>query len=265
MARPPYLSPSAWGRWEQCQQSWAFRYVEGLPDPGSIHTVHGLIVHETLDMLMSLEPDDRTTSVRDVLLEMALEHHADQIEQLKLDAGLIARWARESLETFPSTEPATPWGADVLATERRHEMVVEGVPVLLIVDRIDRKVDKLGHETALSIDYKSSRKAKMTSAIQRQMVLSAIAAEQITGLPATPEAEVRFVRVGQTRHVKTGAAARATVAEDLQRAWRQIAGAVVEDDFRVSPSPLCHFCSYQEHCPEGAREARRYRERKGIR
>jgi len=262
MSRPPWLSPSAWSTWEQCPRRWKFRYVDGLRDEGSIHTVSGRVAHAALDLLMSHPPEDRSTSLRRACLEVALESHAEEIERVGADPDTVRTWATDAVETFPVTEPGTPSSANVLHTEREHRMEVNGVPVLLIVDRIDLVPHKL-QPTALAIDYKAGARVKVDEGYKRQMVLSAMAAEEITSLPA-PRAELRFVRMGEVREVKTGPTARATVAEDLRRAWLKITEACLEDEFPARPGPLCNWCPYEQDCPDGRRAARQYRERKGI-
>lgn len=262
MSRPPFLSPSAWSTWEQCQQRWRFRYILKQPDPGSVHTVSGNIVHLALDLLMSHEPEDRTATLRRLCFETAFEQMEPEIVKVGAPIDVVRRWVQDSADTFATTEPGTPSSARVLHTERRHRMEVADVPVLLIIDRIDLVPHKM-KPTALPIDYKSGAKAKTSIGYTRQMVLSSMAAEQITGLPA-PVAELRYVRVGEVRTVRTGKAAQETVAEDLRRAWRQITSACLEDDFTVNPSPLCAWCPYESQCPQGQRAARQYRERKGI-
>lgn len=265
MSRPPFLSPSQWGTWEHCPRKWRHRYIDGLPDPGSIHTVAGKAAHLMLELFMAHEPGDRTPDLREVCLEVALEEHAEEMERLAVDPATVRRWVTESSVGFPVTEPAPPSRARVLHTEQRHTMEVNGVPVLLVLDRVDRVEDRKGVR-ALPIDYKSGAKIRVETKERRQMILSAIAAEEITGLPATPRAQLRFVRMGEVREVLTGAHARATVAEDILRTWRQITAACLEDDFEARPGALCNWCPYATNdiCPQGAREARRYRERKGI-
>lgn len=260
--RPPWLSPSAWGTWEKCPQRWRRRYVDGAPDPGSIHTVAGRISHFALDLLMSHPPEDRTNTMRRLCFDTAFEAMAHEIDEVGADRDEVRRWVNEASDTFHVTEPGVPSSARVLHTEREHRMTVNDVPVLLIVDRIDLVPTRLEPE-ALPIDYKAGAKVRTDITYTRQMVLSAMAAEEITGL-AAPRAELRYVRVGEVRSVRTGKAAQATVAEDLRRAWLQITSACLEDDFPTNPGPLCNWCPYEQDCPDGRRAARQYRERKGI-
>lgn len=264
MARPPYTSPTAWGLWEQCPRRWAKRYVEGQRDRGSVHTVHGKFVHQTLDHFMAQPAADRTGPVKSVLFELTEQDFTAEMAELEADPTQVRQWATQCMAGVSACEPSVPMKADVLATEQDVTLDVGGVPVKLVVDRIDRRVVKrsgTAAEVAVAIDYKAGAKVKVTETYRRQMVLSSIAAEQITALPA-PKAELWFVRVGETREVLTGAQARLTLTEDLQRAWRAQAAAVVDDDFPPRTSPLCAWCPFTDQCPEGARAARDYTERK---
>lgn len=264
MARPPYTSPTAWGLWEQCPRRWAKRYVEGQKDPGSVHTVHGKLVHQTLDWFMSQEPEHRTGRVKRSFFELALEDFQPEIAKVDADPVQVEQWASQCMAGVSACEPSAPFKADVLATEQEVLLEVDGVPVKLVVDRIDRRTVKAkgaAREVAVAIDYKAGAKPKVDEAKARQMILSAIAAEQLTGLPS-PKAELWFVRVGEVREVRTGAQARETLREDLKRAWRAQAAAVIDDDFEPRTSALCAWCPYTDQCPEGARAARDYHERK---
>jgi len=42
--------------------------------------------------------------------------------------------------------------------------------------------------------------------------------------------------------------------EQLKSTWDAIADACEVDDFAARPGPLCGYCSYAEHCPEGRAE-----------
>lgn len=250
--RPPYLSPSGWSTWEQCRRQWAFRYVEGhSPPDGSVSTVTGLVVHTVLDLWESHAPSDQTEVLWETLMGWSMEAHSQDLVDAGADPVQVASWSASSLAAYRE-DPFK--GGEVLHAELRHKLVVAGVPVFLIIDRVDRLADGTG----MVIDYKTGAKAKVNEGYRRQMVLSALAAEDATGMGVT-RAQLWFLRAGVVRAVPVDDKARAEVEVDLARTWRRITEACLEEDFPPAPSPLCAWCAFEHLCPEGGRVARSWR------
>lgn len=151
--RPDHFSPSAWSTWGQCPRKWKFRYLDQIPDVGTIDTVHGRIVHRALEWFMMHDPMTRTTDAKDTMLVAALDEHEEEMTAIGVVGelrDLVEKWAKESLLGSSGIEPTAPSRTKVLATEARHEFTVAGVPIVIIVDRVDLRDDG----TCVVIDYK---------------------------------------------------------------------------------------------------------------
>ncbi|MGA0204400.1 MAG: PD-(D/E)XK nuclease family protein, partial [Ilumatobacteraceae bacterium] len=60
---PAYLSPSSIGTYRDCPQKFKFSRIDGLKEPPTWATHLGTYVHDDLEHLYQLEPDDRTSDV----------------------------------------------------------------------------------------------------------------------------------------------------------------------------------------------------------
>lgn len=154
--------------------AWGFHQfrlgARALPAPvfGLDTRVRGGLLHAALAAfwrgrghadLLSMEPAARAASIA-MAIDAALDEHArTAVEPLSPRlAGLERERLAALLETWLDVE-AQRGGFRVLACEERHELVVAGLPVRVVVDRVDQLADG----RLAIIDYKSGRSASADS------------------------------------------------------------------------------------------------------
>lgn len=249
---PRRLSPSGAATFEQCPRRWRFRYVERLPDPPGVEALVGTFAHRVLELLMGRAPARRSTQearriARAVWPEVAEgEDYADL--GLSDDEARAFRWrAWQAIEGLWHLED--PAQVAVEATEEQVSVMLGDVPFRGVVDRLDREADGL-----VVSDYKSGRApaARYAPARLQQVLLyaAAIAADR-----GEQPVRAQLLYLGQ-RTVATAATPDETdgAVEQLKSTWDAIADACDVDDFAARPGPLCGYCAYAEHCPEGRAE-----------
>ncbi|MDE0163340.1 MAG: PD-(D/E)XK nuclease family protein [Acidimicrobiaceae bacterium] len=251
-SRPARLSPSGAATFEQCPRRWRFRYVDRLPDPPGEDALVGTFAHRVLELLMMRAParrskEDAKRIARAVWPEVAEDDDYRELE-LSDDEARAFRWrAWQAIEGLWRLED--PAQVEVEATEEQVSVVLGDVPFRGVVDRLEREADGL-----VVSDYKSGRAptARYAPARLRQVLLYAAAIAEETG---EQPVRAQLLYLGQ-KTVATASTPDETggVVEQLKSTWDAIADACEVDDFAARPGPLCGYCSYAEHCPEGRAE-----------
>lgn len=254
-APPQRLSPSGASTFEQCPRRWRFRYVERLPEPPGLEALVGTFAHRVLELLMQREPprrikDEAKRIARATWPELAGGEDYRDLE-LSDDQAREFRWrAWRAIEGLWHLED--PVAVEVEATEEQVSVTLGDVPFRGVVDRLEREDDGL-----VVSDYKSGRAPTARHAPERlqQVLLYAAAVAEETG-----EQPVRAQLLYLGQRIVATAVTPVEIGDAvgrLQSAWRSIADACEADDFPAQPGPLCGYCAYAEHCPEGQAENRR--------
>jgi len=247
---PVSLSPSRVAGFTQCPLQFRFTSIQKLPDPPSIHTTKGTLVHRALELLFALPAAERT-------LAAALEAHAatrteyadhpdvtgleldeEQTEQMWADtAGLVERYFE--METPSEIEPE---GLELSLQATMGEFTLRG-----IIDRLERAPDG----SLVISDYKTGKSPPDNLADTRMNSMMLYAWLCLQHFGSIPSAlRLMYLRDGVV-HVKVPDErgvefhAKRTVA-----VWKAIAGACTTGDFRPKRSALCGSCSYRKWCPE---------------
>ena len=254
-ARPRHLSPSSASTFRQCPQRWKFRYVDKLPDPPGEAAVAGTFAHRVLEELLELAPDERTLdSAKSLAKQVWGETESDKdFEALDLDADGVRnfKWtAWRAIEGLWDLED--PKTVDLVATETEVSTEIGGVPFVGYIDRVEASADGL-----VVSDYKSGRAPgrKFSEARLEQVLLYAAALAEIHG---TPPVRARLMYLGQRIDETTVTPeAIAEVAQRLAETWEELQERSATGDFPPQPGPLCGWCAFVRHCPEGLAEVQR--------
>ncbi|MDE0653539.1 MAG: PD-(D/E)XK nuclease family protein [bacterium] len=253
--RPRHLSPSSASMFRQCPQRWKFRYVDRLPDPPGEAAVAGTFAHRVLEELLELAPDERTLeSAKSLAKQVWAETESEKdFEALDLDADGVRnfKWtAWRAIEGLWDLED--PKTVDIVATETEVSVEIGGVPFVGYIDRVEEGADGL-----VVSDYKSGRAPGRRFAEGRleQVLLYAAALAEIHG---TPPARARLMYLGQRiDEVTVTADAIAEVTRRLADTWEELQERAATGDFPPQPGPLCGWCAFVRHCPEGLAEVER--------
>jgi len=249
VALPRHLSPSSAGTFTQCPRRWRFRYVERRPEPPGEAALVGTFSHRVLELLLALEPEQRTVEAARRLARQVwpeTTRHPDyRALGLDPDAERGFRWKGwQAVEGLWAVEdPAT---VAVRDTERRVRAELDGVPFYGVVDRLDDTADGL-----VVTDYKSGAppRARYASDKLGQVLLYAAA---IAAADGEAPVRVRLLYLGATViEADADPDAVGGAVGELRATWDALVAAADRDDFPPRPGPLCGWCPHAASCPEG--------------
>jgi putative RecB family exonuclease len=247
---PTNLSPSRVESFLSCPLAFRFSSIEKLPDPPSVATTRGSLVHRALELLFLHPAPRRTPTALDRAVDDALAEYRELPDYtlLALDAEQAATFGRECRELAASyLRLEDPTQVRDIGLELRLEAPVGDLSLRGIIDRLDLDADG----ELVVTDYKTGRapspnwERKSLSGVH----FYAFLCESVFG---KRPAAIRLM------YLKSGEVITATPSEQSTRfmttrtsaVWKAVATACERDDFRPRPSALCSYCAYQRWCPE---------------
>ena len=252
---PKHLSPSSASVFRQCPQRWKFRYIDRLPDPPGEAALAGTFAHRVLEDLLSLEPQDRTMDrARALATEVWSDMQDDRdFRALELDPDGVRnfKWAAwRAIEGLWDLED--PKTVELIDTETEVSVEIGGVPFIGYIDRVESTADGL-----VISDYKSGRAPgrRFSSDRLEQVLLYAAALAELQG---TLPARARLLYLGQRiDEAEVTAENIGEVTERLAATWEELLRRSETGEFPADPGPLCGWCAFVRHCPEGLAEVER--------
>ena len=247
---PRSLSPSKVSSFRDCALAFRFTAIEHLPDPATVATVRGTLVHTALERLFwNHRPGERSPAAGAAELAGAWADLQDDADFRSLalapDRAEAFRAEAEQLVAnyFALEDPdeVTPVGVELTLEAR-----LDGVRLRGILDRLDRRPDG----ELVVVDYKTGRAPSPAYAQARMagVQLYALLCQEVLGRRPV---EVRLL------HLKEPTVLSAEPSEQGLRGqrtktlavWSAIERACRDEDFRPKTGPLCRFCRFQEFCP----------------
>jgi putative RecB family exonuclease len=246
---PTSLSPSRVQSFLSCPMAFRFASIEKIPEPPSVHTTRGSLVHRALELLFMREAPDRTATSAISCLQVAISEYLIDPEFTQL--GLTETQA----ETFFAEAEALvhaylnmedPRTIREIGLELRLEAAVGPLTLRGIIDRLE--LDAQGE--LIVTDYKTGR---APSAHYEQSSFSGVhfysfLCQAVLG---RRPAKIRLM------YLKSGEIIEATPSEQSVRAvttrttavWKAVEKACLTDNFQPRPSGLCGGCSFKKWCP----------------
>jgi putative RecB family exonuclease len=246
---PTSLSPSKVASFRDCALAFRFSAIDRIPEPPTLATAKGTLVHRVLELLLGLDAPERTPdaarellpeAVVDVLdgeeyapLALAADERAALVEQ---SWGLVERY-------FVLEDPRTVQHEGL---ELMLEAEVGGVRLRGIIDRLERDADG----RLVVTDYKTGRVPgeRFEQGKLGGVHFYAYLCEQVLGeRPATIQlyylAEpVAIVAEPSDQSIRG-------LERRVGAIWTAVERACERDDFRPNPGKLCQWCSFQQWCP----------------
>jgi putative RecB family exonuclease len=247
---PRSLSPSKVTSFRQCALAFRFTAIERLPEPPTVWTVKGTLVHSALERLFWRHPrGERNLAAALAELSGAWAELQTDPEWLglALPSGESDRFRSEAEELvknyFRLEDPndVNPVGIEVTLEARLGDLRLRG-----IIDRLDLTPDG---ELEV-IDYKTGR-APSVAFEQSKLVgvnIYALLCSEVLG--RRPSA-VRLFHLKEPT-VITAQPSEQALSGQRQKAlaiWSAIERACESEDFRPQTGPLCNYCRFQEFCP----------------
>jgi putative RecB family exonuclease len=247
---PTSLSPSRVESFLSCPLAFRFSSIERLPDPPTVATTRGSLVHRALELLFVLPAAERTAAALDRCTEAALREFGEHPDyrQLGLDAGQAARFEHECRELCANyLQLEDPTKIREIGLELRLEAAVGDLTLRGIIDRLELDADG----ELVVTDYKTGRapspnwERKSLSGVH----FYAFLCESVFG--KRPAAiRLMYLKSGETITATPSAQSTKFMTTRTSAVWKAVATACERDDFRPRQSALCNWCAYQQWCPE---------------
>lgn len=248
---PTSLSPSRVSAFTACPLAFRFASIDKLPEPPSIHTTRGTVVHRALEIFFGVPGEHRDRDRLETALMAALEEyrvHPDLVD-LGLDAEQSAQFeldCRALVENYLVMED--PRHINEIGLELRLETTLDsGLTLRGIIDRLELDADG----GLVVTDYKTGRAPgpnyERTSLAGMQFY-ALLCREVFDRTPST----IRLMYL-KSRETITATPTERSLQFLLTRTtavWRAVERACTTGEFKPNPGPLCRSCAFQRWCPE---------------
>lgn len=247
---PRSLSPSKVSSFRDCALAFRFTAIERLPDPATIWTVKGTLVHSALEQLFWNHAQGRRSpaaaSTELAAAWTALQDDPDYTS-LGLDAGEADQLRTEAEQLvgnyFLVEDPneVTPVGIELTLEARMGDVRLRG-----ILDRLDRTPDG----ELVVVDYKTGR-APAPAYVQARLTgvqLYALLCQEVLGRRPV---QVKLLHLKEPTVITAEPSEQGLKGQRTKTlaVWTAIERACRDEDFRPKTGPLCRFCRFQEFCP----------------
>jgi len=236
-------SATAISQFHDCPLRYWWQKVERWETPSTTALVVGRAVHEALEQLLALPPEERVPVRGDEFLACSLINELALVEDQGLDEAEIREGAAASMTAYWQTESPAEIEVAPDGLERRVDADLRGLPFLGHIDRI--AVSDVGLRIT---DYKTGApKPRFWWGYWRQQLLYAAALQELD----EPVAEVELLYLKDPRQVT-----RPVYPAALHRALDDLETAHTERDrmstaglWEARTGPLCNYCDFRAACP----------------
>jgi putative RecB family exonuclease len=246
---PRTLSPSKVSSFTDCALAFRFSAIDRLPQPPSVWSTKGTLVHAALERLHELPPAERTPDAALTCLDGASEALRDDPDyvDLELDDAAATKFFSEARDLvqryFQLEDPRT---INAVGLELSLDVEVDGVRVRGIIDRLE--IDSDGE--LVVTDYKTGAVPSVQYERKRLsgVHLYSLLCEELLG--KRPK-RVQLLYLSQPVAIITEPSDQTTRAtrQTLGAVWQAVERACEREDFRPRKSHLCNYCAYQAYCP----------------
>lgn len=247
---PSTLSPSKVSAFKDCALAFRFAAIDRLPEPPSIWTAKGTLVHRALERLFAHHAIGARTvgaALRELDLARSEVLEDPEYSGLALDAAaadeLMADAAQLVRNYFDLEDPnqVRTIGLEVTLEARLGTTRLRG-----IIDRLD-----LGPDGELIVvDYKTGRAPGVAYEQQKLggVHFYAYLCEQMLG---QRPARVQLLHLREPLVIESVPTEQSTrgLAVRAKAVWTAVERACQFDDFRPKPGRLCDYCAFKAYCP----------------
>jgi putative RecB family exonuclease len=254
---PVRLSPSRASDFLQCPAKFYFKTILRLPSPSTAAQLRGTLTHAACERIFDHPRAERTVDLAVSYVRPAWdgdlaadERYANLVDEIE---DIIAEAERMVRSWFGVENPTRfdPHERELTVTAE-----VGGVPMLGIIDRVDKVPAADGTERWIISDYKTATKIpkpndrflddKFFGMEVYAVLLKATTGEMPTAI------RLVFVSGGTPDSVRSRPVDERSIARTeakLRQLWRDATRFAEAGQWPCKTQPLCNWCEYQGICP----------------
>lgn len=245
---PQTLSPTKMALFKDCALAFRYSAIDRVPEPPSIATTRGTLLHRVLELLHLDPAAARDRNRADAHLDTAwreLAAHPDLVDLGLDDEGVDAM--RDETDVlldryFALEDPTTvePVGLEVMLAADVGRVRLRGV-----LDRLELHRDGL-----VVTDYKSGRSPSLYDERARLLGVTVYAylCRQVLGV--TPvRVQLMYLANAEVIIAEPTDQALRGLENQVGAIWDAVVRACRDEDFRARPSRRCDWCGYKPICP----------------
>ena len=243
------LSPSRASQFKTCPKQFKFANIDKIKEPTTEVQAKGTTVHQALEDLFDLEPEER---------------NIEKLHNLFREAWTKVRGNDEHHNLFTSVEEEREWGLDglkllnnymsiedptsfePLERERWVRGSIEDLNLRGILDRMDRN----NKGELVIVDYKSGKAplAKYKEPRFFALKLYALLIQKELGeMPS--ELKLIYLKNSTIHTLKVTQDSLDQVKIEVLEIWNNIKKAFESNEFPATKNTLCDWCYYKPICP----------------
>lgn len=243
------LSPSRASQFKTCPKQFKFANIDKIKEPTTEVQAKGTTVHQALEDLFDLKPDERNT---------------EKLHNLFREAWTKVRGNDEHHNLFSSVEEEREWGLDglkllnnymsiedptsfePLERERWVRGSIEDLNLRGILDRMDRN----NKGELVIVDYKSGKAplAKYKEPRFFALKLYALLIQKELGeMPS--ELKLIYLKNSTIHTLKVTQDSLDQAKIEVLEIWNNIKKAFESNEFPATKNTLCDWCYYKPICP----------------
>ena len=269
------LSPSRASQYKTCPQQFKFANIDKIEEPTTHVQAKGTLVHEALEEMYKLPPEDRPSYISEEESEEELniikntkndsgpkskqlhdifrnifqdKRSSDEYFHLFVDRKKITKFGKDSLELLTNyLTLEDPKNVKSIENERWVRGTIEDLNLRGILDRMDE--DEEGN--LIIVDYKSGKAPDEKYKKSRffAMKLYALLIEMELGI-MPKELRLIYLQNSKVHTEKVTKKKLEDAKEEILEIWQKIKESVEKNSFPPKKNPLCKkWCYYKEICP----------------
>lgn len=253
--KPPVLSPSSIGTFNQCPLKFKYEKIDKRYGPGSLETVRGSFVHEILEYLFKRPAEERTLETAKAVAKDRWDNGVNKYskqtwEQQARKAGVTDfnqfKWTSwHMVEGYFKMEDPTV--INPIGLERWVDgPIIRDIRVRGIIDRLIEEDGKL-----IIQDYKTGKTPKDKRWEEDRIFPLMIYADLLEAETKQEVGRMELLYVGSSTLITYEPTAdnREAMYAKVTNTWDELVGACETGDFPPKKSKLCDWCDFQDECP----------------
>jgi putative RecB family exonuclease len=246
---PPHLSPSSINSFLSCPLKFKFSKIDGMVEPPTEATLMGNFVHEILEELYAIPPDERTTDfAKTIARRLWDESYREKVNRH------VHRSKHNELRWKSWFCVENLWGV-----ENPQETELDGIEYELNGDLggvrlkgfIDRYIINESDGRLVVGDYKTGKvpSPKWDDDKFFQLFIYAALLKEL-GVGEVSEVELIYLKAPKVLRRPVTDSDLQQVVETVVDVKNKIDQRCEEEYFETKKSPLCNWCHFKRICPE---------------